>query len=67
VTAAVPLIDRLTFYTRFGDFVAIPSLAYTAILLVYLIVLRFRRRRRERRDGMMAVPAPRRTSADVAA
>lgn len=67
VSAQVPLIDRMTFYTRYGDFIAIPSLGYTVLVLAYLIVLLIRRRRATRRTGrIVSQPAPRR-SADVPA
>lgn len=50
LTKELPLIERKTLYTRFGDFVAIPSLVYTAIAFLYLVGLKLRQRYGRKRD-----------------
>jgi apolipoprotein N-acyltransferase len=59
VTAEVPLISRLTFYSEYGDFVAIPCLVYTIAILLYLIALWLRRRNQTRHESNAPGPTVR--------
>ena len=48
ITERVPLIERKTFYTRFGDFVAIPAMLFSIGILVYAIVTWYASKRRKK-------------------
>ena len=48
ITERVPLIERKTLYTAWGDYIAIPAMFYFIVALAYGIYLRFVRRFRKK-------------------
>ncbi len=44
ITQRVPLIERKTLYVRWGDYIAIPAMIYSIVVLIFAITARIKRR-----------------------
>jgi apolipoprotein N-acyltransferase len=44
ITERVPLIERKTLYVRWGDFIAIPAMFYSIVVLIFALAARIKRR-----------------------
>ncbi len=44
ITQRVPLIERKTLYVRWGDYIAIPAMIYSIVVLIFALLARIKRR-----------------------
>ncbi|HEY3876556.1 MAG TPA: apolipoprotein N-acyltransferase [Candidatus Kapabacteria bacterium] len=51
ITSRVPLIEKETVYTAYGDYIALPSAIWSGIVLIFAIAMRVRRRIRRSRGA----------------